>query len=317
MTTWWPSRVVDGQDGGGRGEGTDMVSLRLERPRMAMSLSWGKAAGAAVACHLARAGVDVILMDRQRFPRDKVCGDFIGPAAVKEAEDLGLGAVPGYAGTNRIRRASVFLDGEHLITAPMPEPGGLATEGRVIRVWTSTRGWWTRSRRGCRLLPGVRVLDHEVRPDGVVVQATASGHIRSVRARLLVGADGSTSRVARRVKGRETTSAIGGSSRSGPHSQAPSTARMIGRTCSSADPPFPATAGSSPVAQARRTLEWAWPSRRYRAARTGCRSCSAARRRLPGPAGSAARRSARGPRRGLAANHVPSERACGRGPGSC
>jgi flavin-dependent dehydrogenase len=31
--------------------------------------------GSAAAYHAARAGLDVILLDRQRFPRDKPCGD--------------------------------------------------------------------------------------------------------------------------------------------------------------------------------------------------------------------------------------------------
>jgi flavin-dependent dehydrogenase len=38
-------------------------------------------AGAATAVYLARAGLNVILIDRQTFPRDKVCGDFVGPIA--------------------------------------------------------------------------------------------------------------------------------------------------------------------------------------------------------------------------------------------
>ena len=37
--------------------------------------------GAATAYYLARHGVDVTLVDRARFPREKVCGDGITPAA--------------------------------------------------------------------------------------------------------------------------------------------------------------------------------------------------------------------------------------------
>jgi flavin-dependent dehydrogenase len=39
-------------------------------------------AGAAIAAHLARSGLSVILINRQPFPRDKVCGDFVGPVAL-------------------------------------------------------------------------------------------------------------------------------------------------------------------------------------------------------------------------------------------
>ncbi|MGH6840395.1 MAG: NAD(P)/FAD-dependent oxidoreductase, partial [Methylocella sp.] len=43
-------------------------------------------AGAAAACHLARSGASVILLDRAIFPRDKVCGDFVGPSALVELD---------------------------------------------------------------------------------------------------------------------------------------------------------------------------------------------------------------------------------------
>jgi len=47
-------------------------------------------AGAATACHFARAGFRVVMFDQQRFPRDKVCGDFVGPIALEELDRLGL-----------------------------------------------------------------------------------------------------------------------------------------------------------------------------------------------------------------------------------
>ena len=46
--------------------------------------------GTAAAVTLARAGVDVVVVDRATFPRDKVCGDGITTAALRELEDLGL-----------------------------------------------------------------------------------------------------------------------------------------------------------------------------------------------------------------------------------
>ena len=38
----------------------------------------GGPAGGCCAYHLAKAGHSVLLIDFQRFPRDKVCGDFVG-----------------------------------------------------------------------------------------------------------------------------------------------------------------------------------------------------------------------------------------------
>ncbi len=61
-------------------------------------------AGATAACHLARAGLDVALIDRAAFPRDKVCGDLLGADALEELAQLGVDpaeAWPGRTGTAR------------------------------------------------------------------------------------------------------------------------------------------------------------------------------------------------------------------------
>jgi geranylgeranyl reductase family protein len=50
----------------------------------------GGPAGAAAATTLARAGRDVVLIDKARFPRDKCCGDGLTVAALRELEHLGL-----------------------------------------------------------------------------------------------------------------------------------------------------------------------------------------------------------------------------------
>jgi flavin-dependent dehydrogenase len=44
----------------------------------------GGPAGAAAACHLARAGCHVLLCERERHPRPKVCGEFLSAAACAE-----------------------------------------------------------------------------------------------------------------------------------------------------------------------------------------------------------------------------------------
>ncbi|HEY0636713.1 MAG TPA: geranylgeranyl reductase family protein [Pseudonocardiaceae bacterium] len=47
-------------------------------------------AGSAVATHLARAGLDVALLEKSVFPREKVCGDGLTPRGVKQLIDLGV-----------------------------------------------------------------------------------------------------------------------------------------------------------------------------------------------------------------------------------
>ena len=47
-------------------------------------------AGSAAAVTLARAGMEVVLLDRARFPRDKCCGDGLTASALRQLEELGL-----------------------------------------------------------------------------------------------------------------------------------------------------------------------------------------------------------------------------------
>src|SRR5262245_41526429 len=46
--------------------------------------------GSATAFHLARHGVNVLLLEKSEFPREKVCGDGLTPRAVKQLVDMGV-----------------------------------------------------------------------------------------------------------------------------------------------------------------------------------------------------------------------------------
>ena len=49
-------------------------------------------AGSVAATVLARGGARVLMLDRARFPRDKLCGDTINPGALAILRRLGLTA---------------------------------------------------------------------------------------------------------------------------------------------------------------------------------------------------------------------------------
>lgn len=79
----------------------------------------GGLAGAAVATHLARAGRDVVLIERTAGPHDKVCGEFLSAEALIHLARLGihaasLGAVPIDAVT--------LHAGERSARCPLPFP---------------------------------------------------------------------------------------------------------------------------------------------------------------------------------------------------
>jgi 2-polyprenyl-6-methoxyphenol hydroxylase-like FAD-dependent oxidoreductase len=50
--------------------------------------------GSSAAYHLARAGLDVLVLEKSTFPREKVCGDGLTPRAVKQLVGMGIALEP-------------------------------------------------------------------------------------------------------------------------------------------------------------------------------------------------------------------------------
>src|ERR1700681_4666267 len=51
-------------------------------------------AGSTTAFYLAQAGLDVLVLEKSRFPREKVCGDGLTPRAVKSLISMGVDTSP-------------------------------------------------------------------------------------------------------------------------------------------------------------------------------------------------------------------------------
>lgn len=66
-------------------------------------------AGTAAAILLSRSGRRVLLLDRHDFPRNKVCGGCLNPAALGMLHDLGVGAVISQYSTP-LTRSMIFAD---------------------------------------------------------------------------------------------------------------------------------------------------------------------------------------------------------------
>jgi len=159
-------------------------------------------AGAATACHLARSGASVILLDRATFPRDKVCGDFVGPSALVELGELGVSQMEGYPRTNVGRRAALYLDGMELISQHFPTIEGVPPYGRVIPRLILDKFVVDAARRaGTRVMDGFPLANFAIDANAVAVEATGPNGRFTLRAPLLIGADGSSSTVARIMRG--------------------------------------------------------------------------------------------------------------------
>ena len=181
-----------------------MISLRAVRPfDCDVAVVGGGPAGASAAAHLSRAGLSVSLLDRKRFPRDKVCGDLVGPVALAELAGLGLDLRPDWGTTNVVRSAALAVNGQMLITSSLPEVGALPPFGRVVPR-LQLDAWLVDAARdaGARLLEGQRATGMELVAGGVSLTAIEGGSTRRIRARVVIGADGSNSRTAEWLRGR-------------------------------------------------------------------------------------------------------------------
>ncbi|MET1034493.1 MAG: geranylgeranyl reductase family protein [Arthrobacter sp.] len=86
-------------------------------------------AGSTAAYHLARAGVEVTVLEKTAFPREKVCGDGLTPRAVRELRLLG---VPHDADEGwRRNRGLRLVAGGRRIELPWPELGDFPDYGLI------------------------------------------------------------------------------------------------------------------------------------------------------------------------------------------
>jgi flavin-dependent dehydrogenase len=165
-------------------------------------------AGATTALLLRRQGHRVLLLDRARFPRDKLCGEHLSPDAVRHLDRLGALAAVERAGARPVGGMRVTApDGTVLVgDYPASRPGASASPPALAvrrRVLDATLLAQARA-AGAVVREGFRVTD--VTTDGARVTGVVGVEVGGSPARperieggLVVGADGRASVVAARL----------------------------------------------------------------------------------------------------------------------
>jgi geranylgeranyl reductase family protein len=164
-------------------------------------------AGSTTASYLARSGLDVMLVEKTRFPREKVCGDGLTPRAVKALVAMGIPTdeQDGWLPNKGLR----IIGGGVRLELPWPDlasyPGFGLMRNRLGFDETLAR---SAQKSGARLVEGMNVTG-PVRDDrtGRITGVTAilspadgegeagPGTERTYRARVVVAADGNSSRL--------------------------------------------------------------------------------------------------------------------------
>ncbi len=158
----------------------------------------GGPGGSALAGLLASAGHEVVLLDKARFPRHKACSEYVNPEAVRILDRLGVGESVRSAGAHVVERMVVHAPGGERFVADFPR----VEEGRVALGLSRYRLDELLLRHAASLGATVREGSHVrdvIREGGraVGVEATVNGQRETIRAHLIVGADGHHSVVSR------------------------------------------------------------------------------------------------------------------------
>ncbi len=166
----------------------------------------GGPAGSSTGYFLAQMGVDVTILDRARFPRDKVCSEYLSPEASRILSTMGVLGQIQAAPTAKLTGMMVRTPRGHELRGHFASDHGFrgySDHGIAIRRTILDEILLRRAASaGARVLEGLKVTDLERSAAGPVegVRVTdAGGATRSLRAKMIVGADGLRSVVARRL----------------------------------------------------------------------------------------------------------------------
>jgi len=162
-------------------------------------------AGSAAATWCARAGLSVLLVDAETFPRDKPCGDGLTPRAIAELDQLGLSQWLEGRARNKGLRAAGF--GQELY---LPWPGGNLPNygGAAPRLELDAAIRQVAIDSGVEVMEGMRAVDAVMDGDkvaGVVFSTGGKGsqaENKTIHCLRLIVADGAKSQLGRAL-GRE------------------------------------------------------------------------------------------------------------------
>jgi geranylgeranyl reductase family protein len=155
-------------------------------------------AGSAAAIFLAQAGYDVALLEKARFPRDKACGDLVSAKGLSLLERLGCLDAVAQRALTPIDGATVYLNGREFSRSKMPQVPGLPPHGHAIpRVELDEILFRRAQHVGAATVEDCLVRGLDFDRQHVTVDATVSGRPQRFGGRVVVGADGAHSIVAR------------------------------------------------------------------------------------------------------------------------
>lgn len=161
-------------------------------------------AGATAAIDLAQRGYDVLLLDRNDFPRDKTCGDAVSLGCIEILNRLGM--------RDKVEAAEARGEFYPLLHMRLVSPNGHLlhadfNEGKQgARSYVAPRLFFDVAIQQHAVDSGAKFLVADVKEpiveNGCItgVRARVNGDVKELRSRMVIGADGVTSAVMRNIR---------------------------------------------------------------------------------------------------------------------
>ena len=94
------------------------MSVKLNDVGKKIAIAGAGPAGSSLAIRLAREGFDVTLIEREVFPRQKLCGEFISPECLEHFADLGVLDAIAAAGGDSVHETAFYSAAGRSVTVP-------------------------------------------------------------------------------------------------------------------------------------------------------------------------------------------------------
>ena len=128
----------------------------------------------------------------------------MSPIGIKELMDIGIGELSDFQKTNVITCATVYIDGNQLITKNIPTVPGMVNYGRVIpRITLDNLILEAARKQGVEIITPCKLKHYTVHENKVTVDCSQDDKELTFSVKLLIGADGSNSTVARIMNGKK------------------------------------------------------------------------------------------------------------------
>ena len=154
---------------------------------------------AAIAARQNAPNLHTLVIDRTTFPRDKTCGDGLGPGVVARLEQLG--ATDLLADPRPIAALRIVGPSGESVSGPLPTMGSSEPKGFVIPRQDFDAALQTRAvAEGVEILPEHKLVTLDTSPTHAVITRaqTPHGHV-SIHAKAVIAADGARSDIRRHL----------------------------------------------------------------------------------------------------------------------